>query len=158
MSSCTASRYVCCYNCLRIQYGNLLKSSIHPRNRNWFVRIHRYVYVYIWASQVAQWVKNLPVNAVDAGDSALIPGSGRSPEKGMATHSSILAWRIPMDWWATVHRVTKSRTWLKQLSMHTCISIYKLEAKKSHNNRWTDELSKHGKYDIHISWSLENVS
>ena len=32
-------------------------------------------------------------------------------EKGMATHSSILAWRIPMDrraWWATVHRVSKS--------------------------------------------------
>ena len=31
----------------------------------------------------------------------------------MATHSSILAWRIPMDrtaWWATVHGVTKSRT------------------------------------------------
>ena len=35
-------------------------------------------------------------------------------EKGMATHSSILAWgRTPMDretWWATVHGVTKSRT------------------------------------------------
>ena len=33
------------------------------------------------------------------------------PEKGMSTHSSILAWRIPMDrgaWWAKVHRVTKS--------------------------------------------------
>ena len=33
----------------------------------------------------------------------------------MATHSSILAWRIPMDrgaWWATVHAVTKSRTLL----------------------------------------------
>ena len=32
-------------------------------------------------------------------------------EKGMATHSSILAWRIPMDrgaWQATVHGVTKS--------------------------------------------------
>ena len=31
------------------------------------------------------------------------------PEKGMATHSSILAWRIPMDrgaWWATVHGVS----------------------------------------------------
>ena len=25
----------------------------------------------------------------------LIPGSGRSLEEGMATHSSILAWRIP---------------------------------------------------------------
>ena len=34
-------------------------------------------------------------------------------EEGMATHSSILAWRIPMDrgaWWATVHGVTKSWT------------------------------------------------
>ena len=34
----------------------------------------------------------------------------------MATHSSILAWRIPMDrgdWLATVHAVTKSRTRLR---------------------------------------------
>jgi len=34
-------------------------------------------------------------------------------EEGMATYSSILAWRIPMDrgaWWATVHGVTKSWT------------------------------------------------
>ena len=34
-------------------------------------------------------------------------------EEGMATHSNILAWRIPMDrvaWWATVHGVTKSLT------------------------------------------------
>ena len=34
-------------------------------------------------------------------------------EKGMETHSSILAWKIPMDkgaWQATVHGVTKSRT------------------------------------------------
>ena len=33
----------------------------------------------------------------------------------MATHSSILAWIIPMDrgaWWATVHGVTKSQTQL----------------------------------------------
>ena len=30
-----------------------------------------------------------------AGDLGLIPGSGRSPGEGMATHSSILAWRIP---------------------------------------------------------------
>ena len=33
-------------------------------------------------------------------------------EEGMATHSSILAWRIPMDrrgWQATVHGVAKSQ-------------------------------------------------
>ena len=27
------------------------------------------------------------------------------------------------DWWVTIHRVTKSRTWLKQLSTHTDIRI-----------------------------------
>ena len=33
-------------------------------------------------------------------------------EKGIASHSSILAWRIPWTgvWWATVHGVTKSQT------------------------------------------------
>ena len=41
--------------------------------------------------------KDPPTNAGDAGDMGLIPGLGRSPEgeHGMATHSNILAWRIP---------------------------------------------------------------
>ena len=34
-------------------------------------------------------------SACNAGDLGLIPGLGRPLEKGMATHSSILAWRIP---------------------------------------------------------------
>ena len=63
-------------------------------------------------SLVAQMVKNLPsmhetwVWFLDWEDPL---------EKGMATHSSILAWRIPMDWeaWqATVHGFAKSHTWL----------------------------------------------
>ena len=33
--------------------------------------------------------------ACNARDLDLIPGSEKSPEKGMATHSNILAWRIP---------------------------------------------------------------
>ena len=37
-------------------------------------------------------VKNLSANARDTGS---IPGSGRSPEKEMATHLSILAWEMP---------------------------------------------------------------
>ena len=39
------------------------------------------------------------------GDLGSVLGLGRSPEEGMATHSSILAWRIPMDrgtWWASL--------------------------------------------------------
>ena len=42
-------------------------------------------------------------------------------EEGMATHSSILALRIPMDrgdCQATVHSVTQSGTQLKRLSIH----------------------------------------
>ena len=40
-------------------------------------------------------VKNLPGKAGDTGDLGLIPGWGRSMEKGMATHSSTPAWKIP---------------------------------------------------------------
>ena len=41
-------------------------------------------------------VKNPPANAEDARDLGSIPGLGRSPgEQEMATHSSILAWKIP---------------------------------------------------------------
>ena len=35
------------------------------------------------------------------------------PKEEMATYSSILAWKIPMDrgaWWAAVHGVAKSET------------------------------------------------
>ena len=34
-------------------------------------------------------------SACTAGDLGSVSGWGRSPEKGMATHSSILAWGIP---------------------------------------------------------------
>ena len=37
-------------------------------------------------------VKNLPVNVADMGS---VPGLGRSPGEGNATHSRILVWRIP---------------------------------------------------------------
>ena len=34
-------------------------------------------------------------SACNEGDQGSIPGLGRSPGEGMATHSSVLAWRIP---------------------------------------------------------------
>ena len=45
-------------------------------------------------------------------------------EEGMAIHSSILAWRIPMDrgtWWATDHGVAKSRTQLSNSAQHSTV-------------------------------------
>ena len=43
----------------------------------------------------------------NVGDLGSTPGLGRSLEKGKATHSSILAWRIP---WTVYHGVTMSQT------------------------------------------------
>ena len=65
---------------------------------------------YFGATLVSQMVKNSP-----AMHETWVQTLGwEDPlEKGMATHSSILAWRIPLDreaWWATVHRVTKNWT------------------------------------------------
>ena len=67
-----------------------------------------------WASQVSLVVKNPPANAGDIRDAGSIPGQKDPLEEGMATHFSILAWRVPRTeepaWWATVHRVAKSQT------------------------------------------------
>ena len=72
------------------------------------------IYIYLhWASLVAQMVKNLPATQ-DTGVWSL--GWEDPLEEGMATHLSILAWRIPVDrgaWWATVHGVAKSWTRLR---------------------------------------------
>jgi len=60
---------------------------------------------------VALVVKNLPTNVQDLRDAGLIPGLGRSPGEGMATHSNILAWRIPWTeelgevWFRSLQRV-----------------------------------------------------
>jgi len=64
-----------------------------------------YLLQYFWASLVAHMVKNLPVMQETWVQSL---GWENPLEEGMATHSNILAWRIPMDrgaWWALVHGV-----------------------------------------------------
>ena len=63
---------------------------------------------YSWASLEAQMVKNL--HAMQ--ETWVLSLDWEDPlEEGMANHSSIFAWRIPMDrgaWQATVHGVAKS--------------------------------------------------
>ena len=62
---------------------------------------------YSWTSLVAQMVKNLPAMWETWVQSL---GWEDPLEEDMATHSSILAWRIPMVrgvWWATVYRLQK---------------------------------------------------
>ena len=65
-------------------------------------------------------VKNLPPNVGDVRDGDLIPGSVRFPEGEKGSPFPCPCLENPMDrraWGATVHRVAKSLTCLKQLSM-----------------------------------------
>ena len=64
-----------------------------------------------WLNWLTDW-KNLPA----MWETWVRPLGLEDPlEEGMATHSSILVWRIPMNrgpWRVTVHGVSKSWTWL----------------------------------------------
>ena len=67
-----------------------------------------------------QWLSCKELPACNAGDQALIPGLGRFLEEGMATHSSVLTWRIPMDRgaWGTLHAVAESQTEVSDYAHH----------------------------------------
>ena len=75
---------------------------------------------------MAQTVKNLP-----AMQETWVQSLGLEDplEKGMAPHSSMLAWRIPIDrgaWWATAHRVAKNWIdWVTEHSIaHKCSDVF----------------------------------
>ena len=70
----------------------------------------RFPHFSLWTSLVAQMVKNLP----EMQETWVCSMGWEDPlEEGMATHSSILTWRIPCTKeQATVHGVAKSRTQL----------------------------------------------
>ena len=74
----------------------------------------------ISASQVVLVVKRLSMQEMQIRSL----GQKDLQKEGMATHSSVLAWKIPWTdrgvWRAMVHRVTQSRTQLKQLSRQAC--------------------------------------
>ena len=64
----------------------------------------------LWASQVAQWVKNLPAMQKTQVQSL---GWEDPLEEEMATHSSVLARKNPMDrgaWQGIVQRIRKNWT------------------------------------------------
>ena len=72
---------------------------------------------------VALVVKNLPTNAGNRSGVGFTSGSGRFPKGGHGNPLQYSCSENPMDngaWLATVHKVAKSRTWLKWLSRHSC--------------------------------------
>ena len=70
-------------------------------------------------------VKNTPTKAGDTRDTGSIPGLGRSPGGGHGNPLQYSGLENPMDrgaWRATVHRITKSWTPLKQFSVQTAFA------------------------------------
>ena len=58
-------------------------------------------------------------SACNVGDLGSIPGSGRSPGEGKGNPLQYSCLENPMDggaWWATIHRVAKSRTQLSDFT------------------------------------------
>ena len=101
----------------------------------------------IYCDEPSQWLMGFPgssdgqESASNAADPCSIPGSGRSPEKGMATHFPILAWRIPWiekpgrlqptgsqrvgnDWATNTFTLLFSTLWLIRWILLSSYSLY----------------------------------
>ena len=66
-------------------------------------------------------VKNPSDSSGSTRDSGLIPGLGRAPGGGHSNPLQCSCLENPLDrgaWWATVHRVTKSGTGMKEFSTY----------------------------------------
>ena len=108
----------------------------------------------LWASLVAQMVKNLP---------AVWETWIRSLEEEMATHSSILAWRIPMDrgaWWAMGYipwGVKKSDT-TKQLSTARILVLFLIFLDISVSVYSTDMVNRTYLPSLLFLWNLASIN
>ena len=121
--------------------------------------VHLKTQIYLWINfcillgfQGCTSVKNQLAKTGDIRDLGLTPGFGRSlgGEHGNSLQYSWL--ENPLDrgaWWTVVHRVAKSRTWLKWLSTHTytascvlaetCLWLkQRLQTKLTSRFRWWD--------------------
>ena len=89
--------------------------TAHPLNHPVEIAVLELVgSVLVMGFLVAQTVKKK--SACNAGDLGSTLDWEDPLEEGMVTHSSILAWRIPMDrraWEATAHGVAESQAWLR---------------------------------------------
>ena len=114
--------YIYPYNSAVLLLGTFLGEM------NTFIHKKTHIRIIVIAShQVALVVKNPPTSEGDIRDASLIPGSGRSPGEGNGNPLQYSCLENPVDreaCWATVHRVAKTWTQLKQLSTHCNSFIY----------------------------------
>ena len=111
--------------CLQGYYGIQRTLTLHLSTDSYKASWSVSLCVLYWASRVVLVVKNPLASAGHVRDTGSVPESGRSPGGGHGSPLQYSGLENPMDraaWWATVHRVTKSWTQLKWLSMHITFS------------------------------------
>ena len=85
-------------------------------------------------------VKDQPANEEDIGDSGVIPGPGRPPGGGNATHSSVLAWKIPWSemsgchspWGRRESDMIQHHLVTQMLVMESLVEVWNCERRKDY--------------------------
>ena len=99
------------------------------QNIQWYKKIDNFYNNYIKKSfslAGLPWCLSGKESTCSAGDAGLTPGSGRSSRGGHGNPLLYSCLENPRDrggWQATVHRVSKSRTWLMQLCTHALFLV-----------------------------------
>ena len=118
------------------------ENGYNPSGENLTIS-HKIIYAFtFWLNNqisrnLLRWLsgKETACDAGDMGDVGSIPGSERSPERGNGNPVQHSCLENPMDrgaWWATVHGVANSHTWLSTHTYtHTCTLTVHL---KQHEN------------------------
>ena len=104
-------------------FSKCLRDPTHSSQKRRPWKAVPFIWITPGASQVTQWVKNLPATQETQKSQVWFPGLEEPLEKGMAIHSSILAWRNP---WTKrhlevcVHRAAESwhDEWLSTQAQH----------------------------------------
>ena len=98
------------------QFNHSVSQFPPSENNGDNINSNSYLLRVLWASLVVQMVK---ASACNEGDLDSIPGSGRSPGEGNDNPHQYSYLEKSMDgraWWATVHGVEKSQTWLNNFT------------------------------------------
>ena len=109
-----------------VQIWNSPKTSFSCKTKKYtLINIHNYTYYILYCIKVKMISLSLwnlwygKASAYNAGDPGLIPGLGRYSGEGNGNPIQYSCLENPMDrgtWWAAVHGVAKSRTWLSDFT------------------------------------------
>ena len=122
-----AHTYACVYTCMHAHVYIYIYNVYIIHIMCIYIQIYMYVYIALYVCVcvcVCVCIKNPSANA---GDMGLIPGSGRSPGEGHATHPSIPAWekshgqRSPMGHSPRGHQRVRHDLAAKQQGVFVCV-------------------------------------